>query len=448
MVQPVAFYVTDFRAMHESSTHQREMLDLLQKESFQYFRFEVNPANGLIADKTKTGWPASIAAVGLALGAYPVAVERGFISRAEAVARTLATLRFFRNSAQGPQPDATGYKGFYYHFLDMSTGRRAWKCELSTVDTALLLAGVLSAAAYFRHECEDENEIVQLADYLYRRVDWQWAADGKATVSMGWTPANGFLPSRWAGYDEALILYILALGSPTYPLPAESYRAWGSTYQWREIYGYECLHAGPLFIHQLSHLWVDFRQIQDAFMRDRRLDYFENSRRATYVQREYAIRNPLGFERYGDRCWGLTASDGPGPATRTVRGRRVQFFDYIARGAPDGPDDGTLAPWAVAASLPFAPEIVIPSLEYFIHEVKLKETNPYGFKATFNPTFSATGSQGGWISPYHFGLNVGPIVLMVENYRSEFLWKLMHRCAPIVQGLRRAGFTKGWLEDA
>jgi hypothetical protein len=265
---------------------------------------------------------------------------------------------------------------------------------------------------------------------------------------MGWTPESGFLGYSWAGYDEALILYLLALGSPTHPLPEESYQAWASAYQWREIYGYEYVHAGPLFIHQLSHLWVDFRSIQDAFMRDRHIDYFENSRRATYVQREYAIRNPNGFEAYGDRCWGLTASDGPGPATRTIRRRQVQFFDYVARGAPDGPDDGTIAPWAVAASLPFAPEIVIPALEYFIHDVKLKEANPYGFKCTFNPTFHAEESPAGWISPYHFGLNEGPVVLMVENYRSEFLWTLMRRCPAIVRGLRRAGFTNGWLEDA
>jgi hypothetical protein len=307
---------------------------------------------------------------------------------------------------------------------------------------------VLTAAAYFTHDREDENEIRQVAGHLYRRADWQWAANDNATVSMGWTPETGFLGYSWAGYDEALILYLLALGSPTHALPAESYQAWASTYQWRNIYGYEYLHAGPLFIHQLSHLWVDFRSIQDAFMRDRHSDYFENSRRATYVQREYAIRNPLDFEGYGGSCWGLTASDGPGPAIRTIRGRQVQFFDYVARGVPDGPDDGTMAPWAVAASLPFAPEIVTPALEHFIHEVKLKEGNPYGFNATFNPTFHAAGSSAGWISPYCFGLNEGPIVLMVENYRSEFLWKLMRRCAPIVRGLRRAGFTKGWLEDA
>ncbi len=422
------------------------MLDLLQRESFEYFLHEVNTANGLVIDKTEEGSPSSIAAVGLALSAYPVAVERGFMTRDDAVARTLATLRFFSNCSQGTQPDATGYKGFYYHFLDMQTGRRAAKCELSTIDSALLFAGMLAAAAYFTSESEQEHEICKLADNLYRRADWQWAQNGGATVTHGWNPEKGFLKYRWQGYDEALILYLLGLGSPTYPLPAESYTAWASTYKWRKIYGYEYLHAAPLFIHQLSHVWVDFRGIQDDFMRDRGIDYFENSRRATLIQREYAIRNPREFKGYSASCWGLTASDGPGPATRSIHGRKRRFFDYVARGVPRGPDDGTIAPWAVVTSLPFAPEIVLPSLEYFIGEVKLKESNPYGFKAAFNPTFpDPTHPRRGWVSKWHCGLNQGPVVLMAENYRSGLLWGLTRQCPYLIRGLRRAGFTGGWL---
>ena len=433
-------------AMPQLSKAHSDMLDLLQKESFEYFLQEVNLSNGLVADKNKRAWPASIAAVGLALSTYPVAVERGFISRADAIARTLAALRFFRNSSQGPEPDATGCKGFYYHFLEMSTGRRAFECELSIVDTALLLAGMLLAAAYFQQDSQDENEIRELADWLYRRTDWRWAQNGKATVTQGWRPETGFLDYVWEGYDEGLILYLLGLGSPTYPLPAESYSAWTSSYEWRDIYGYEYLHAGPLFIHQLSHVWVDFRGIQDAFMREKQIDYFENSRRATFIQREYAIRNPRGFERYDALCWGLTASDGPGPTTISIRGREIEFYDYVARGVPDGPDDGTLAPWAVATSLPFAPEIVLPSLEHFINDVKLKEANPYGFRASFNSTFPHNRkAECGWMSEWHFGLNEGPIVLMVENYRSGFPWALMRQCPYLIQGLRNAGFTNGWL---
>jgi hypothetical protein len=365
--------------------------------------------------------------------------------RDEAVKRTLATLRVFWNSSQGTERDATGYKGFYYHFLDMETGRRVWDCELSTIDTAFLLAGMLTAAAYYDNDSQEEQEIRTLADALYRRADWQWAQHGAATVSHGWTPESGFLPYRWEGYNEALLLYVLGLGSPTYPLPEESYAAWCSTYEWKEIYGYECLYGGPLFIHQLSHMWIDFRGIQDEVMRDRGIDYFENSRRAAYVQQRYAITNPLEFEGYNACCWGITASDGPGPATRRIKGIERRFYDYLARGAPYGPDDGTIAPWGVVASLPFAPEIVLPVIRHFRQEYP-EVTGEYCFKCSFNPSFwTESESEPGWTSKYSYGLNLGPMVLMIENYRSEFLWRLMKPCPYIVAGLRRAGFTSGWL---
>ena len=421
-------------------------LETLQHQSFNYFLHEANPATGLILDKTAPDWPASIAATGLALAAYPVGVERGFLSRAAAVDRTLATLRFFWNSPQGPEPDATGYKGFYYHFLDMHEGRRARQCELSTVDSAFLLAGALTAGLYFDADSPDEREIRSLADALYRRADWHWAQDGGATVTHGWTPESGFLEYRWEGYDEALLLYVLGLGSPTHPLPESSYAAWCSTYKWERIYGQEYLFAGPLFTHQLSHIWIDFRGIQDAFMREKGIDYFENSRRATYVQRQYAIDNPLKFEAYGRECWGITSSEGPGPATMSVNGIERQFFDYVGRGVPYGPDDGTIAPWAVVASLPFAPEIVLPALGYCIHEARLTEANPYGFKASFNPTFpDRSANPHAWVSPWHFGLNQGPIILMIENHRTGLIWRLARQCSYLAAGLRRAGFDGGWL---
>jgi hypothetical protein len=176
---------------------------------------------------------------------------------------------------------------------------------------------------------------------------------------------SGFIQYRWEGYSEALILYVLGLASPTHPLRAESYRAWTETYCWKTLYGYEFLYAGPLFIHQLSHLWIDFPGIQDDFMRAREIDYFENSRRATYVQQQYAIQNPLDYRGYGENCWGITASDGPGPTCLRIEGVERYFEDYTARGVPYGPDDGTIAPWAAVASLPFAPEIVLPPLQHF-----------------------------------------------------------------------------------
>jgi len=430
-----------------ASPLKHESLAALQRQTFQYFLHECNPRNGLIADKTDAASFASIAAVGLALSAYPVGVERGLISRQDAIERTLATLRFFQGSEQSQSADATGYKGFYYHFLDMKTGKRAGQCELSTIDSALLFAGMLVAATYFDGQASAEAEIRELADTLYLRADWNWARNGKASVTHGWNAESGFLPYRWEGYCEALLLYILGMGSPTFTLPAESYQAWTSTYQWRKVFDLEYLHAGPLFIHQLSHIWIDFREIRDAYMREKGIDYFENSARATRIQRRYAIENPRGFKGYGENCWGITASDGPGPAFKKIGGSRREFFGYCARGVPDGPDDGTIAPWAAAASLPFAPEIVLPALQEY-ENMNLRTPHKYGFKSTFNRTFeSGEGGQQFWISPYHFGLNLGPILLMIENFRSGLLWRLMRRCSYVVNGLERAGFNGGWLRD-
>lgn len=434
------------RQSHVKRPHPGETrLDALQRHAFDYFLNETNLANGLVADKSQPGAPASIAAVGFALAAYPVGVERAWISRISAIDRTLAALRFFNNAPQATGSDMTGHKGFFYHFLDMTTGRRAGRCELSTVDTGFLLAGMLAAAAYFDRDSKYEQQIRTLADALYRRADWQWACNGGATITHGWTPEGGFLPYRWEGYDEASLLYVLALGSPTHPLAAESYLAWTSTYQWKEIYGYEFIYGGPLFIHQYSHLWIDFRGIQDAFTRGKGIDYFENSRRATYVQQEYAIRNPLEFAGYGQNFWGFTASDGPDWTTRRVNGIERSFFDYVARGVPYGPDDETVAPWAVVASLPFAPEIVMPTIAHF-QDVYPQVTGAYCFRCSFNLSFQdEADADAGWTSPYHFGINLGPVVLMCENFRTDLLWRLMRACPYVVTGLRRGGFTGGWL---
>jgi hypothetical protein len=421
-------------------------LQHLQYRAFAYFEHETNPLNGLVLDKTARDWPASIAATGLALASYPVAVERGLMAAHVAIERTLATLRFFWNSAQGPQADASGYHGLYYHFLDMHTGRRAWGCELSTVDGAFLLAGALTAAAYFAADTAEQREIRSLAEALYLRADWAWAQNGPTTICHGWKPESGFLPSRWEGYDEALLLYVLALGSPTHPLPAGSYAAWAASYEWKHCYDLDYLYAGPLFTHQLSHVWIDFRGIQDSFMRDKGIDYFENSRRATHVQQRYAIENPLHFNGYGRDVWGITASDGPGPAVMRIDGVERRFYDYEGRGAPYGLDDGTISPWAVVASLPFAPDIVLPAIHHFTESLQLHDHNRYGFKSSFNATYPGqAGSTCGWVSPYHFGLNLGPIVLMIENHRSGLVWQLTRGCRWIVEGLRSAGFSGGWL---
>ena len=422
-------------------------LNRLQLTTLQYYLHEVNPANGLVRDKTDKTAPASIAAVGLALASLPVLVERGIISREFAPEIALKRLRFFRDAPHGPEPDATGYKGFYYHFLDMKSGRRVWDCELSTIDSAFLFAGMLTCAAYFDQETEEEDELRRLVDELFGKADWQWALNGGPAISHGWRPESGFIPHYWKGYDEALLLYILGLGSKTFPLPVESYAAYCSTYQWRNIYGREILHSGPLFTHQLSQLWIDLRGIRDKFMRDHNTDYFQNSRQATYLHREYAIQNPHGFVGYGEHCWGFTACDGPGWMTRKINGVDRQFYDYIARGAPDGPDDGTVAPWVVLASLPFAPEIVIPTINHMA-QLNIGVDSHYGYKPSFNQTYEVADSPTGWwVTPYHFGVDQGPIILMIENYRTGLIWDIMRRSPYIVSGLKQAGFKGGWLDD-
>jgi hypothetical protein len=422
-----------------------EDLGRLQWTTLDYYLKETNPVNGLVRDKTDPAAPASIAAVGMALATIPIAVERGVIPREMGTTIALKRLRFFHSSPQSSKSDATGYKGFYYHFLDMETGCRVWNCELSTIDSAFLFAGILTVAAYFDRDSESERHVRQLADELYRRADWNWACNGGATLTHGWRPEDGFIPHRWQGYDEGLLLYVLGLGSPTHPLPAESYAAYCATYAWKRIYDRELLYSGPLFTHQLSHLWIDFRDVRDAFMRDRGTDYFQNTRQATFMQQDYAVHNPLQFEGYGPHCWGFTACDGPGWVKRVVNGIERQFFDYIARGAPFGPDDGTVAPWVVVASLPFAPEIVIPTVRHFAR-LDLGMTRPYGFKPSFNQTFGVEGSSTGWwATPYHFGIDQGPVALMIENYRTGLIWQIMRKCPYVIDGLRRAGFTGGWL---
>ncbi len=432
--------------MSSTAIRDEHRLRHVQRRAFAYFDNEINPRNGLVRDKTAPGWPASIAATGLALAIYPVAVERGWLGADAAIARTLAALRFFRDSPQGEQADATGHRGFYYHFLDFDSGRRAWQCELSTVDSAFLFAGMLSAARYFADDSPAQREIRELAEALYARAEWPWLQSERGTLRHGWHPESGFIPYCWEGFDEALLLYVLALGATQHPLPPEAYAAWAASYEWKHAYGVDYLYCGPLFTHQLSHAWIDFRGLQDAFMRSKGIDYFENSRRASLAQQRYAIDNPQGFKGYCGHCWGITASDGPGPAVRRIEGIERRFYDYEGRGAPWGLDDGTLAPWAVVASLPFAPEIVLPTIHHFVNTLHLHDQHRYGFKATFNATFDGTpDSPAGWVSPWHYGLNLGPIVLMIENHLGGMPWQLMRGCPHIARGLTRAGFSGGWL---
>jgi hypothetical protein len=422
---------------------QEQMLDQLQRAAFGYFLQAVNPANGLVADTSREHAPSSIAVVGFALSVYPVAVEHGWMTRADAVNRSLSVLRFFHDSDQSGSPEATGFKGFYYHFLDLHTGARVWRSELSMIDTALLIAGVLTAGRYFMADTADEIELRDLVDVLYRRVDWRWAQHGGTTINHGWKPESGFLHYCWDGYSEAMVLYVLALGSPTNPIEADCYHAWTATYQWENLYGYDVLYAGPLFVHQFSHAWIDFRGIRDRFMREKRCDYFENSRRATEVQREYARRNPHGFAGYDEHCWGLTACDGPSHQLPELAHERRRLFGYAARGVPYGPDDGTLAGWAALASLPFAPEIALSAARHMLQRYP-EMLSDQQYSSSFNPTL-AGADRGAWVSAGHFGLDQGIVVMMIENHRTQLIWRLMRDCPSVRTGLRRAGFRGGWL---
>lgn len=421
-----------------------EMLDALQRGAFSYFAQFCHPETGLISDSTRPQSPASIAAVGMGLASYIVAAERGFVTRLDALEKCLQVLRFLSELPQGDTKESSGYRGFFYHFLDGKTGKRAWTSELSTIDTALLIAGALSAAAYFDRDSVSESKLRQLVNALYQRVEWEWALDGGRTLTHGWTPESGFIEYRWEGYDEALILYALALGSESFAIPPDSYQAWTETFAWKSIYGHELLYSGPLFVHQFSHLWIDFRGIQDAFMQEKHSDYFQNSRRATLIHQEYSRQNPLKFDGYCECAWGLTASDGPGPRTATIDGIERTFFDYVARGVPYGPDDGTIAPWVAIASLPFAPEIVLPTIAHFT-QLGVATCTPFGFESSFNRTFVDGTGKKGWASPWSYGLSQGPVVLMVENYRSGLIWNLFKRTSCISVALKEAGFRGGWL---
>lgn len=434
----------------------------IEKRTFQFFWDTTNEQNGMTPDRYPSRPFASIASIGFALTAYPIGIERGWVSRTQAVDRTVTTLKFLRDLPSGPQATGKGaYKGFYYHFLDMQKGERfnSW-VELSSVDTGLLMMGVLFAQSYYDRDDAREKEIRELADTLYKRVDWPWLQQNKPLISMGWFPESGFIKHDWMGYNEAMLLYVLALGSPSHPVEPEAWTVWTRTYNdvWGVYQGEEFLAFGPLFGHQYSHVWIDFRGIQDDYIRERGIDYFENSRRAAYAQRAYAIANPMKWEDYGPELWGLTASDGPQQTLQEYRGEQRQFRHYSARGAGlrENFDDGTIAPTAAIASLPFAPEIVIPTTVSMHQRYGEYIYSSYGFLDSFNPSFKydiplKTGRlvpDRGWVSSDYIGIDQGPILAMISNYRNEFVWNVMKRNPYIRTGLERAGFKGGWLEAA
>ena len=463
--------ITTFQSLPKE---QQAMLDELEKRTFDFFIAGTNADNGQVPDHWAPGHEndpsffSSIAAVGFGLTAYGIGAERGWIKRDEAVKRTLATLRFFASAKQNEEKDASGAHGFFYHFLDMQSGERfahaSW-VELSSVDTTWLLYGVLFAQSYYDKNTKDEKEIRQLADTIYRRVDWKWFSDGNPLVQGGWTPENGFDYNYYRGFSEAIGLYILALGSPTYALGPATWKRFTQPFDkdWGEFQGQTYLAGSPAFWHQYAQSWIDFRDIQDEYLRGKGIDYFTNGQRAALAQREYAIHNPQQWKDYGPNIWGLTASTGPRGHTPKGEPDRYKndpkpFYGYTGlRGAGLSPfvDDGTIAPTAAVASIAFAPDIVIPAIAEMQTRYGEDVYTKYGFVNAFNPSFTFTDRplhsgrvvpDKGWFDELYLGIDQGPNLLMLENYRSGFVWKTMRKNPYIREGLKRAGFAGGWLD--
>ncbi|WP_326542134.1 glucoamylase family protein [Pseudorhodoferax sp.] len=446
------------------------LLDDLEQRTFRFFWDNAHPVTGLVPDR----WPGhprmcSVASVGFALTAYLCGREAGYITDAELrerVGRTLDTLA--RLPQNDSAMDAAGHRGFFYHFIDMESGLRfAPDVELSSIDTALLMLGVLSVQAYFEAQGDAQAwELATLSDALYRRVEWSWFERRPGLMCMGWVPGDGFAPFMdYHGYDEASFLYILALGSPTHPASNALWRSYAATYpsHWGEYLGQRHLSGGPLFWHQYMQSWIDMRGLHDAFMRSVQreapgLDYFVNSRRATLVHQRYAILNRNGFKDYGAKAWGLAACDGPGGLYGVdAMGRRRGYWAYRARGVglADTLDDGTLSPTAALSSLPFAPEIVLPTLRHFHEAFGDQIYHRYGFVDAFNRGFRGGNrpvtdgrylSDWGWVATDSIGISQGAILLMLRNHRRQTIWNWMKRSEPVRRGLLNAGFRGGWLD--
>lgn len=452
--------------------------DLTQR-TFRYFWETTDTERCLAPDRWPSNPFSSIAATGYALTAYGIGAERGYVAREEAAERTRDCLRFYWTAPQGSQVEGvSGHKGFFYHFLRNDDGTRFGDTELSTVDTALLLGGVLFAQSYFDGATPVEAEIRDLAEKIYRRVDWTFVQRERSTIpsanggsgkaiAMGWYPERGnggdFGTHDWVGYNEGMLVYILAAGSPTHPVSKEAWdTGWAADLEkdWGTYYGYEHLQFEPLFGHQYSHVWVDFRGIRDDFMASKGIDYFENSRRATLSQRAYGKDNPNKWVGYSGDIWGWTASDGPGGVAngRLVNGEERTFLGYAARGASGlrVVDDGTIVPTAAGGSIPFAPEVTIPALINMQRTYGDRLYSQYGFKDAFNPsyTFADVGSRSGtvdpvegWVANDYLGIDQGPILVMMENHRTGFVWEVMRKNPHIRRGLERVGFTGGWLAE-
>ena len=396
-------------------------LEDLSRRAFQYFLDHAGAQTGLVLDRARAngeahpaGHPshniASSAATGFGLTALCVGARRGWIARDEARRRVLTTLRFFAERASQEH-------GWFLHWMDKETGERRWNSEYSSIDTALLLAGVLTVRQFFR----DDSEVVRLSTLIYERVDFKWMLNGHPVLlSHGWRPETGFIPTRWDTYSEHLILQLLAIGSPAHAITPRAWRAWSRK---RITYaGYTYMNAGPLFTHQYTQLWADLRGARESWYPF--TNYFENSVAATRAHRQFCIDLAAEFPAYGPDVWGITASD-------SARG-------YVAWGGPprDPAIDGTVVPTAAGGSLMFTPDISVRALRAMKERYGERVYGRYGFTDAFNP-------NDGWVNPDVIGIDQGPILLSAENLRTGFVWRYFMRNREIRRAMRLVGLRGG-----
>lgn len=385
-----------------------QLLEKIEQGNFQYFWTQASAMTGLVKDRaavigTDSSTLASIAAAGFGLTALCIGDSRGYMPTAELKSRVLTLLNFLLNTA--PQQN-----GFFYHFMDIDTGARAGTSEVSSIDTAILLCGILTCRAYFQ-----DSDITSLADQIYARINWSWMLNGGTTLSQGWLPESGFLPTRWDTYSELMMLYLLAIGAPANAIPPSSWNAFS-----RPMLTYDGLTYitgdTPLFIHQYSHAWIDFRNKQDAYA-----NYFQNSVTATEAHKLFCVSLAGQFSDYNDNFWGISSSD-------SVNG-------YVAWGGPPemGPIDGTIVPSASAGSVPFVPSDTLAVLQNLYNNFAATAWTQYGFIDSFNPLT-------GWRDDDVIGINLGITMLMAENYRSQLIWNTFMSNSEITTAMTQVGF--------
>ena len=386
------------------------LLDEVEKANYLFFWEQAHPGTGLIKDRCNThvtdkSIVASIAATGFGLTALCIAQQRGWVSLFDAKARVITTLRFL----WGKMPT---HRGFFFHWANVVTGERIWDAEVSSIDTAILLCGVLTCREHFR-----DSEITRLSRDIFERVDWTWLSEDTSLLPHGWKPESGFLPYRWDLYNEQMMLYLLGLGSASHPLPAEAWNAWNRT-----TFEYDGLRYigsfAPLFVHQYSQAWFDFRGRRDKYA-----DYFQNSAIATEVHRRFCLELAKQFADYSDELWGITASDSRN--------------GYVVWGGPPelGPIDGTVVPSAAAGSLPFLPQATLRVLKNIKSRYGPNVWTRYGFVNAFNPLTN-------WYDPDVIGIDTGITMLMAENLRTGFVWKTFMKSAEAQRGFERAKLVR------